>query len=611
MHQDPLEEWIWHIEKNVPGQQPLGNGVAEVLITFEGPEAQSIADEAHSILRDRANVRTWSLTHNTITERQCEDQTGRSCLLPHQKSSQGHRNAQTSVEELVKYTDLMVVMSLRATTLAKMLHGIVDDFLLELLRSWDTSKPIFIVPGMSRQMWDNPMTTRQLEKIKKKWKWIRILKPILWNSADDVEAAHRKWIGSQELSYTLGEQIESIISRYEADPMIHGTVKDSTAQSTGTLKLPAEIWTLIMDLTGDWELAKALGIYTNLPIPFEWQPSVDERYRSMEELKWALLTGSPNDFVRLLDSFEPPKLLSKLNIKLIVKFARTDILSYLEKHHQSLFWSHFGHTFLPTKASGIFGQVAVLDWWYTSPSFRTKEYNADALDLASKAGFIHVLEWWRGSDLPLRYTDSALEQASLNGRIDVLEWWRKASTGHAHSDQLDDRDTHSQNGDMIVHSSNDNKGDHPRQLSDSVHANTSTPLRLKVGKSLIFAAQNGHVGALKWWMASGIPAAHEEAVARTASASGHVAVLELWKDIKGESMQYDNQVLVGPTKNGHADVLEWWKQSRYRVEYKTCDIEEALEDSVGGKETRIREWWGRNGLNLGVGISEWMKTKVL
>ncbi|KAI4211537.1 MAG: hypothetical protein LQ351_005713 [Letrouitia transgressa] len=611
MHQDSLEEWIWHIEKDVPGQQPLGKGVAEVLIAHEGPEAQSIADEAHSCLRDRANVRTWSLTRNTVAEKQCGSQTGHSCLLRHHRSPLGHQDAQASVQELAKYADLMVIISLRATTLAKMLHGMADDSLLELLRSWDASNPIFIVPGMSRQMWDNPITTRQLRKIEKKWKWIRTFKPILWDSADDVDAAHRKWIGSQELSYTLGEQIASIISRYEANPGMHGAVKDSAAQSTSALKLPAEIWTLIIDSTGDWELAKALRVYTNLSTPFEWQPSVDERYRSMEKLNWALLTGSPNSFIRLFDSFKSPKLLSKLCVKLIIKFARTDVLSYLEKHHQSLFLWHFGHTCLPTKASGMFGQVAVLDWWCTSPSFRTKEYNADALDLASKAGFIHVLEWWRGSDLPLRYTDSALEQASLNGRIDVLEWWRKASTGHAHSDHLDDRDTHSQNGDMVVHSSNGNKGDHSRQLNDHVHANNSTPLRLKVGKSLIFAAQNGHVGALKWWMASGIPAAHEEAVARTASASGHVAVLELWKDIKGESMQYDNQVLVGPTKNGHVEVLEWWKQSRYRVEYKTCDIEEALEDSVGAKETRIREWWGKNGLNLGVGISEWMKTKVL
>lgn len=76
-------------------------------------------------------------------------------------------------------------------------------------------------------------------------------------------------------------------------------------------------------------------------------------------------------------------------------------------------------------------------------------------------------------------------------------------------------------------------------------------------------------------------------------------------------MIFDNQVLVGATKNGHADVLEWWKRSGLRVEFKTCDIEEAMEDALGGGEERVRRWWEANGLNLGVGTSEWMKVKVL
>ena len=73
-------------------------------------------------------------------------------------------------------------------------------------------------------------------------------------------------------------------------------------------------------------------------------------------------------------------------------------------------------------------------------------------------------------------------------------------------------------------------------------------------------------------------------------------------------MIFDNQVLVGATKNGHAGVLQWWKDAGtnhgLKVEYKTCDIEEAMEDAVGGGgEGEVREWWGRNGLNLGVCLS--------
>jgi hypothetical protein len=62
--------------------------------------------------------------------------------------------------------------------------------------------------------------------------------------------------------------------------------------------------------------------------------------------------------------------------------------------------------------------------------------------------------------------------------------------------------------------------------------------------------------------------------------------------------------------------LQWWKdvsrKTGLRVEYKTCDIEEAMEDAVGGGgEGEVREWWGRNGLNLGVGTGEWMRVKSL
>ena len=117
---------------------------------------------------------------------------------------------------------------------------------------------------------------------------------------------------------------------------------------------------------------------------------------------------------------------------------------------------------------------------------------------------------------------------------------------------------------------------------------------------------------MRWWLQSGIAFPHEDVVAKLGSTHGHVDILQLWHDAKGSKMIFDNQVLVGATKNGHVKVLEWWKRSGLRVEYKTCDVEEALEDGhEGARGVEVRRWWARNGLNLGVGTSEWMKTKVL
>ncbi|KAI4227732.1 MAG: hypothetical protein L6R40_008188 [Gallowayella cf. fulva] len=505
--------------------------------------------------------------------------------------------------DILKWADLLLVSCMQADTLAKMLHGIADNPLLETLRSWDVSKKIAIIPAMSRQMWENPMTRKQLSKIRRKWNWIRVLEPLTWDPTDAPVDAYKRWTGMQECVDTFKNQIDLLLLGHDHVPAgaIHS--HNLLTSPTHQVQLPSEIWSIILQYTQDWELAKALDIYTDLPVPLEWRKDhLDMGYVFMQDLEWIILTGSLHDVRQLFHTHGSPRSLSSLCVKLIIRFSRTDILSYLEADHKDLFWSQFGHTLLPTKASAYFGQTAILDWWQRSPSFLTKEYNADALDFASKSGFVNVLQWWRTSGLPLRYTDAALEQASSQGHIAVLEWWRSAS--HSHQDRSDSiaQTQHTSISAARVTDKTSSNGD-----AMGLH-----PLRLKVGKSLIYAAQNGQTATIHWWMTSGIPTVHEEAVARTASANGHVNVLRLWKEIKGEKMQYDNQVLVGPTKNEHVDVLEWWKASGYRVEYKTCDIEEALEDSRGGEgEETIRRWWAKNGLNLGVGTSEWMKLKIL
>ncbi|KAI4179653.1 MAG: hypothetical protein LQ346_007153 [Caloplaca aetnensis] len=504
------------------------------------------------------------------------------------------------VEHMVEWADLLLVVCLEADTLAKMLHGIADTLLLRVLRSWNVAKKIALMPAMSRLMWENPMTRKQLSKVRRKWNWIRVLgEPLVWDSKESPEEAYEHWTGIQECVDVLDNQIDLLTIGHDIDPAAPMHSRSLDVTQSKTYGLPSELWSLILEQTGDWELARTLGVYTQLPTPTEWQGSSGNGF--MHDLERTILLGSMQDIARMFQAHGPPKNLSRLCVKLIIKFARTDILSHLEANFKDLFWSQFGHALLPTKASAIFGQTAVLDWWHRSPSFLTKDYNSDALDLASKSGHVHILQWWRTSGLPLRYTDTALEQASAQGQVDVLEWWRSASFyNHREHSAREDPDQIS-----ISMAAAD---------AESTGRNTAElpPLQLKVGKSLIYAAQNGQTAAIRWWMSSGIPTVHEEAVARTASANGHVNILRLWKEIKGEKMQYDNQVLVGPTKLGHVDVLEWWKTSGYRVEYKTCDIEEALEDSVGGQEeTRIRSWWARNGLNLGVGTSEWMKVKIL
>lgn len=484
--------------------------------------------------------------------------------------------------EWCEWADLLVLAPIDATNLAKMLHGHTDNLLLEIVRSWNVSKKILLLPGMSTLSWENPMTKKQLSKIRRKWNWVQVFQPILWNIAND-EKKVTSWDATEELVHAVRNQVDlmNIGQDVEVSPSHRDKFSRTDSKfKTPSSRLPDELWTMIFDSTGDWELAQALHVYTNLPAPADWTSHTSSRGPKcyMEALEFTLLRGNLSDVERFIATHSVPRWMSKLCIKLIMRFAMTPLLTHLETNHKHLFWATFGHTFLPDKASSVFGRTEILEFWRTSPSFLTKEYNTEALDGASRAGFVDVLDWWYLSGLPMKFTEAALEQASSQGHLSVLEWWKN------------------------VASKPDDPNDNP-QLPK---------IKLKPGKSICYATQNGHTAVVRWWLQSGIPFQHEDTVAKLASTHGHVEILQLWHETKGSKIIFDNLVLVGATKNGNVEVLEWWKTSGLKVEFKTCDVEEALEDGDEGERgMEVRRWWARNGLNLGVGTSEWMKTKVL
>lgn len=499
----------------------------------------------------------------------------------HLKSTGDVIDIEKEAFDLCQWADLLVLAPIDANNLAKMLHGDTDNLVLEILRSWNVSKKIVMVPGMSNLMWENPMTKKQLTKIKRKWNWIQVLQPLLWTFENDRKKV-TSWDALDEVVDTARNQVDlmNIGHGVHVTPNASSATFKTSSKKSRTV-LPPELWSIIIDAINDWELAKTLHIYTNLEPSSEWQQHASAKGPStyMEQLEWTLLTGNLSDLKKFIADNSVPRWLSRLCIKLIMRFSMTSVLSYLESHHKDLFWTTFDGTFLPDKASSVFGRVEILEYWNTSAWFLNKKYTAETLDGASRQGFIDVLDWWKKSGLTLVFTEAALEQASSAGHIEVLEWWRELSQRHQHASNPDDE---------------------------------SKPIRLKPGKSICYASQSGNADVVRWWVNSGIPFPHEDSVAKLASTHGHVEVLKVWHAVKGSKMIFDNQVLVGATKMGHVNVLEWWKQSGLRVEYKTCDVEEALEDGVEGRKgMEVRRWWARNGLNLGVGTSEWMKPKVL
>ncbi|KAI1823803.1 flavoprotein [Xylaria intraflava] len=492
--------------------------------------------------------------------------------------------ARQTAFELVEWADLLVLAPIDADHLAKMMSGISDTTLLEVLRAWDVSKKILLVPGMSVQMWEHPMTKKQLSKIKRKWNWIRVMAPILWHYEGDENGKRvASWDGFNDLVGIIKNQAELMSLGHDvevaAKQAMHTISPSRVAKS-----LPPEIWSLIFEHVGDWEIATALNVYTRLETPNDWNRNRASLTNPVEvymyDLERLILCCPGSDVIcqRLSEAPKGLRYVSSLAVKLIMKFSLIDVLTYLETNLSKVFWASFSAKFLPNKASGVYGRVEILNWWNTSPSFLKKEYDAEALDNASRMGYVHVLDWWLRSGLPLKFTEAALESASKEGHLLVLEWWKDAAL---------------KDGCIIP----------------------------KAGRSLLTAAQHGQTAVLRWWESSGIPVGYSESVCKIASAHGQTAVLDTWRELKGEKLTFDSQVLVAPTKHGHVSVLEWWKQyargeqaggdgRTHRVEYKTCDIEEALEDAIGDPRP-VRRWWARNGLNLGLGTSEWMKVRRL
>lgn len=489
---------------------------------------------------------------------------------------------------LVEWADLLVCVPLTADGIAKMLAGVADTLLGEILRGWNIQKNIILVPGMSTHMWSNPLTKRHLGKLQKKWNWIRIMTPILWHYEGDMNPKRvPNWNGFNELLAIIKNQADLLGLGQEVEIATAATVVPEPSMNMKCVRLPPEIWTMILDHAGDWEMAKALGIYTNLPMPAPW--SLEPRdpadpFKVYEhELEWTVLTGSSAAICKKISQSPPTfQYAPALMVKLIIRFGLIDVLAYMEANRPNLL-DAFDGTTLPTNASAFYPRTDVLDFWKSSKWFRGRHiYDAEAVDGASKNGHVRVLDWWwRRSGMALRYTETALEQASARGHLLVLEWWRDAEV----------------QDEKIV---------------------------LRPGRSLLWASQFGQVDVLKWWDASGIPVAHGDAVAKVASRWGQVEVLETWRRLKGDSkLVFDPEVLRSSTVHQHVDVLEWWRKyahgeldgmegRRQNVEFRTCDIEEALEDSIGDQDqNRARKWWAQYGLDLRVRNEEWLETRYL
>lgn len=333
-----------------------------------------------------------------------------------------------------------------------------------------------------------------------------------------------------------------------------------------TLDIPIEVIAEILDYLKDWELSTALGLPTLIPKPLHWQDanSVDH----------ALLSGDIRRVHNILSysTSNPP---TKRIAVPVIRFAFTHVLEYLFTTHQSTYQSIFECDILPITAAK-YGRIPVLSWWkrkldahpdiLSPPSTKSIQ---EAIDGASRNGRVASLEWWLASSLPFEHTEAALELASAKNRISILDWW----------------------------------------LAQSRSGRLGPNKALKVGKVMDAASTAGHVQVLEWWARSQLEYKYDRQALYHASCHGKVDVLQWWLD-SGLQMIFDQEALTSATKFNRREVLEWWDKSGLPIQYRTCDIEEALEDSLMGGEA-VKEWWARKGVNFRTNDKEWMKLRYL
>ncbi|KAK7057526.1 hypothetical protein R3P38DRAFT_2497994 [Favolaschia claudopus] len=135
----------------------------------------------------------------------------------------------------------------------------------------------------------------------------------------------------------------------------------------------------------------------------------------------------------------------------------------------------------------------------------------------------------------------------------------------------------------------------------------------------IKASLHGRLSVLSWWKhglekyPDLIPAPSPGSISQAllnASYHGKIEILDWWLG-SGLQLIFDQDVLTGATRHNRPEVLEWWDKSRLPIKYRLCDIEEALEDAIGGGAA-ARAWWrGGKGVDFNANDKEWMKLQNL
>ena len=75
------------------------------------------------------------------------------------------------------WADLLLIAPLSANTLAKIAHGICDNFLCCIARAWPKEKPVILAPAMNTEMWIDPIREEHFAALRKRFHNLTVVKP--------------------------------------------------------------------------------------------------------------------------------------------------------------------------------------------------------------------------------------------------------------------------------------------------------------------------------------------------------------------------------------------------------------------------------------------------
>jgi phosphopantothenoylcysteine decarboxylase len=88
-----------------------------------------------------------------------------------------HKNDPVRHIEFRTWADLLLITPLSANTLAKIAHGICDNFLCCIARAWPKEKPVVLAPAMNTEMWIDPITEEQFAALRKRFYRLTVVDP--------------------------------------------------------------------------------------------------------------------------------------------------------------------------------------------------------------------------------------------------------------------------------------------------------------------------------------------------------------------------------------------------------------------------------------------------